>query len=96
MELGAAVVADAAALERHDIFVATAESTGVFHFADRDAGAFDRNQELIALADVEQATGFGRDDDSSQVVDLANDSGFHPEGLLCVLATDITFRDSSL
>lgn len=96
MELGAALVADAAALERHDIFGATAESAGALHFADRDAGAFDRDQELVALADVEQTTGFGRDDDSSQVVDLANDSGFHPHGLLCVLVTDITFYDPSL
>lgn len=76
-----ALAADPFALERSDIVVAPAKGARHLQLADHDPGPLDADQQLVALADIEQPPGLGRNDDPSQIIDLSNDPRFQT-GLL--------------
>ena len=77
-----ALGADILAVERYDSLCAVAEDTGGLILLHNNAGAVDINLETVALCDVKRTTKLDGEDDASQLVDFAHDTGrfhfFHP------------------
>jgi hypothetical protein len=71
-----AVPTNSLAFVRGDVLVAAAERTGALELANDYSGSLDADEQLIALPDVEKPPGLSRNDDPSEVVDLADDSRF--------------------
>src|SRR5690606_1464787 len=76
-ELVAASGADSLALEVGDVLLGTAKGASTGHLAQDDVRSLHRDEDVIPLPDVEQASGFSRYHDPTQVVDLACDASVH-------------------
>ncbi len=77
MQFFYATLADAFGVEGVDVVGGSAEGAGGGELSQLDGVVYYRDDELVAFADVEESSGFDGDDDPSEVVELADDTGVH-------------------
>ena len=77
-----ALGADILAMEGYDVLCTIAEDTGGLILLHNNVGAIDVDLETIAFGDVQRTAKFNREDNPSQLVYFAYDTGrfhfFHP------------------